>query len=64
VISAFHEILLNAIEHGAHFDPSQYVEVAFVRASRMMLCRVRDPGVGFYSGGDPSYRCRLTLGPL
>ena len=47
VISAFHEILLNAIEHGAHFDPSQYVEVAFVRANRMMLCRVRDPGQGF-----------------
>ena len=47
VISAFHEILMNAIEHGAHFDPSQYAEVAFVRARRAMLCRVRDPGKGF-----------------
>jgi DNA-binding NarL/FixJ family response regulator len=47
VISAFQEILLNAMEHGAHFDPSQYAEVAFVRANRMMLCRVKDPGRGF-----------------
>jgi DNA-binding response OmpR family regulator len=47
VISAFHEILLNAIEHGAHFDSGQYAEVAFVRARRMMLCRVKDPGKGF-----------------
>jgi DNA-binding response OmpR family regulator len=47
VIAAFHEILLNAMEHGGHFDPSQYVEVAFVRARRMMLCRVKDPGQGF-----------------
>jgi DNA-binding response OmpR family regulator len=47
VISAFHEILLNAMEHGAHFDPSQYVEVAFVRTRRMMVCRVKDPGQGF-----------------
>jgi len=47
VISAFHEILMNAIEHGAHFDSSQYAEVAFVRARRAMLCRVKDPGKGF-----------------
>ena len=47
VISAFHEILMNAIEHGAHFDSSQYAEVAFVRACRAMLCRVKDPGKGF-----------------
>jgi DNA-binding response OmpR family regulator len=47
VISAFQEILLNAIEHGAHFDPHQYAEVTFIRARRMMLCRVKDPGQGF-----------------
>jgi DNA-binding response OmpR family regulator len=47
VTSAFHEILMNAIEHGAHFDSSQYAEVAFVRARRAMLCRVKDPGQGF-----------------
>src|SRR5262249_29572211 len=47
VIAAFQEILLNAMEHGGHFDPSQYLEVAFVRARRMMLCLVKDPGQGF-----------------
>jgi anti-sigma regulatory factor (Ser/Thr protein kinase) len=47
VIFAFHEILLNAMEHGAHFDPNQHVEVAFVRGRRVMICRVKDPGQGF-----------------
>lgn len=47
VILAFREILMNAMEHGAQFDPSQYAEVAFVRARRAMLCRVKDPGQGF-----------------
>ena len=47
VVTAFHEILLNAMEHGAHFDPSQYVEVAFFRGRHVMICRVKDPGQGF-----------------
>jgi DNA-binding response OmpR family regulator len=47
VIFAFHEILLNAMEHGAHFDPSHYVEVAFLRGRQVMICRVKDPGQGF-----------------
>jgi CheY-like chemotaxis protein len=47
IISAFREILLNAIEHGGHFDPSQYVEISFLRARRAVACRVKDPGQGF-----------------
>jgi DNA-binding NarL/FixJ family response regulator len=47
VIMAFKEILLNAMEHGGHFDPSQYVEIAFVRMRRAVVCRVKDPGEGF-----------------
>jgi DNA-binding response OmpR family regulator len=47
VIAAFHEILLNAMEHGCNFDPNQYVEVAFFRGRRVMICRVKDPGQGF-----------------
>ena len=47
VIAAFKEILLNAMEHGGHFDPSQYVEIAFVRIRRAVVCRVKDPGEGF-----------------
>jgi anti-sigma regulatory factor (Ser/Thr protein kinase)/CheY-like chemotaxis protein len=47
VIAAFREILLNAMEHGAHFDPSHYVEISFLRARRAIACRVKDPGEGF-----------------
>jgi anti-sigma regulatory factor (Ser/Thr protein kinase) len=47
VVSAFREILLNAMEHGGHFDPSHYVEISFIRASRAVALRVKDPGQGF-----------------
>jgi anti-sigma regulatory factor (Ser/Thr protein kinase) len=45
--SAFREMLLNAIEHGAQFDPNQYVEISYIRARHVVLCRVKDPGQGF-----------------
>jgi anti-sigma regulatory factor (Ser/Thr protein kinase) len=45
--TAFREMLLNAIEHGGHFDPSQYVEISYLRARRMVTCRIKDPGQGF-----------------
>jgi anti-sigma regulatory factor (Ser/Thr protein kinase)/CheY-like chemotaxis protein len=47
VATAFREILLNAIEHGGNFDPSQHVEIGYVRTRRMVICRVKDPGRGF-----------------
>jgi DNA-binding NarL/FixJ family response regulator len=47
VATAFREILVNAMEHGGKFDPSQHVEVSYVRTRRMVLCRVKDPGQGF-----------------
>jgi len=47
VAIAFREMLLNAIEHGGHFDPNQYVEISYVRMRRIVVCRVRDPGEGF-----------------
>lgn len=47
VAAAFREILINAMEHGAHFDSSQYVEVGYLRTKRMVICRVKDPGAGF-----------------
>jgi len=47
VATAFREILQNAIEHGGKFDPTQHVEVAYVRTKRMVLCKVKDPGEGF-----------------
>jgi anti-sigma regulatory factor (Ser/Thr protein kinase)/ActR/RegA family two-component response regulator len=45
--SAFREMLLNAMEHGGNFDPSQYVEISYVRTSRSVMCRIKDPGQGF-----------------
>jgi DNA-binding NarL/FixJ family response regulator len=47
VATAFREMLLNAIEHGGNFDPSQYVEVCYVRTNRSIMCRIKDPGQGF-----------------
>jgi CheY-like chemotaxis protein/anti-sigma regulatory factor (Ser/Thr protein kinase) len=47
VACAFREILLNAMEHGGNFDPSQYVEIGYVRTKRIVMCRVKDPGKGF-----------------
>lgn len=47
VAIAFREMLLNAIEHGGHFDPNQYVEISYVHARHMVMCRVKDPGEGF-----------------
>jgi anti-sigma regulatory factor (Ser/Thr protein kinase) len=44
---AFREMLLNAIEHGGHFDPEQYIEITYVRARKMVMCRIKDPGEGF-----------------
>lgn len=45
--TAFREMLLNAIEHGGHFDPEQYVEITYVHARKMVMCRIKDPGKGF-----------------
>jgi anti-sigma regulatory factor (Ser/Thr protein kinase)/ActR/RegA family two-component response regulator len=47
VATAFREILLNAIEHGGNLDPSQHVEIGYIRTRRMVMCRVKDPGKGF-----------------
>ena len=47
VTYAFREILRNAIEHGGKNDPSQYVEVGYLRSPRMIQYRIKDPGEGF-----------------
>jgi anti-sigma regulatory factor (Ser/Thr protein kinase) len=47
MLQAFREILLNAMEHGAAFNPEQVVEVTGVRTGRAMVFYVRDPGAGF-----------------
>ncbi len=47
MMQGFREILLNAMEHGAAFNPEQVVEVTAVRTARSMVFYVRDPGAGF-----------------
>jgi len=50
---AFHEIIMNSMEHGAGFDPEHVVEVAAVRTSRATVFYVRDPGEGFRRDAIP-----------
>jgi anti-sigma regulatory factor (Ser/Thr protein kinase) len=40
-------VLLNAMEHGAGFDPEKVVEVAAVRTERTLVYYFKDPGPGF-----------------
>jgi CheY-like chemotaxis protein len=44
---AFRELLMNAIEWGGRLDPKQTVRIAYLRARRMLLYRIADPGKGF-----------------
>jgi len=47
VTYAFREMLRNAIEYGGKNDPSQCVEVSYLRTPRLILYRIKDPGEGF-----------------
>jgi anti-sigma regulatory factor (Ser/Thr protein kinase) len=47
LIMAFREMLLNAMEHGAGFDPEQVVEVTATRTERAIVYHLKDPGPGF-----------------
>lgn len=47
LLQALREILLNAMEHGAAFNPEQVVEVTAIRTARSMVFYVHDPGAGF-----------------
>ena len=44
---AFRELLLNAIEWGGAFDPNRKVRISYLRARKMLLYRIADPGPGF-----------------
>ena len=47
LMTAFREMLLNAMEHGAGFDPGQVIEVTAARTDRAIVFHIRDPGNGF-----------------
>jgi anti-sigma regulatory factor (Ser/Thr protein kinase) len=44
---AFRELLTNAIEWGGKLDPNRTVRIACLRAKRMLIYRIADPGEGF-----------------
>jgi len=44
---AFRELLLNAVEWGGKLDPKRSVRISYLRAKRMLLYRIADPGAGF-----------------
>ena len=44
---AFRELLLNAVEWGGKLDPRRRVRISYLRARRMLLYRIADPGEGF-----------------
>jgi CheY-like chemotaxis protein/anti-sigma regulatory factor (Ser/Thr protein kinase) len=44
---AFRELLFNAIEWGGKLDPKRTVRISCLRARRMLLYRIADPGEGF-----------------
>ena len=50
LMTAFREMLMNAMEHGAGFDPEKVVNVIAVRTERAIVYHFRDPGTGFTPG--------------
>ena len=44
---AFHELLLNAVEWGGKLDPNRKVRISYLRAKKMLMYRIADPGTGF-----------------
>lgn len=47
LLAAFREVLVNAMEHGAGFDPEKVIEVTAARTARAIVYHFRDPGGGF-----------------
>ena len=51
LLTAFREMLLNAIEHGGKLDPNEWVRVSRVRTRRTIVFHIADPGQGFSRSG-------------
>ena len=47
VSQAFRELLMNAMEWGGKFDPNRKIRISYLRAKKMLLYRIADPGSGF-----------------
>ena len=66
----FRELLLNAIEWGGQLNPERKVRISYLRARRLILYRIADPGPGFcfedlahaaagQAAGDPTAHLRV-----
>ena len=44
---ALRELVMNAVEWGGKLDPTRTVRIAYLRAKRMLMYRIADPGTGF-----------------
>src|SRR5215510_5227583 len=51
VAQAFRELLTNAIEWGGKLDPNRKVRISCVRAKKMLIYKIADPGTGFNIDG-------------
>ena len=47
VAYAFRELLMNAVEWGGKLDPDRKVRISCLRAKKMLLYKIADPGEGF-----------------
>lgn len=47
IATAFRELLMNAIEHGGHSDPTTTVRLDYIRTARSIIYKISDPGQGF-----------------
>jgi CheY-like chemotaxis protein/anti-sigma regulatory factor (Ser/Thr protein kinase) len=47
IATAFRELLMNAIEHGGHLDPTKFVKMSYIRTGRCIVYYLHDPGDGF-----------------
>jgi len=47
LMSAFREVLMNAMEHGAGFDDEKVLHLSAARTKRAIVYHFRDPGSGF-----------------
>jgi len=53
VISAFRELLFNAIEHGGKCDPRKRVRIWLMRTAKAVIVQIQDPGKGFSLNAVP-----------
>ena len=47
LIAGFRELLLNAMEHGAGFNPDKVIQVTAAKTARAIVYHLKDPGDGF-----------------